>query len=162
MQWTIHFCRRTQRQYRTSNQLHWHHGGQRFSNTCLPTTHGLHKSLQHGHSQQTMGHNCARTEWQTMRSSCMDTNGYTCTLSKDNQSSYHFMCIVQQPSVSASRLEKQGQTRKNNQRWHTHTKGFSTTLINKHSLYYLRTMVVPTPPNYTLQIQQTSEGTMAK
>ena len=42
-----------------------------------------------------------------------------------------------------------------------HAKGFNATLVKEHSLYYLRTTVIPIPSNHTIQIQQTSEGTIA-
>ena len=74
-----------------------------------------------------------------------------------------YVCDVHQPIVSVSRLEEQGfkLTFDEEQRKITHPKGFSTTLIKQQSLYYLRTTVVPIPPNHTLQIHQTSEGTIA-
>ena len=68
----------------------------------------------------------------------------------------YYVCDVHQPIVSVARLEEQGFIRTI-----THPKGCSTTLIKQQSLYYLRATVVPIPPNYTLQIQQTSEGTIA-
>ena len=74
-----------------------------------------------------------------------------------------YVCDVPQPIVSVSRLEEQGfeLTFKEGQPTVRHAKGFNTTLVKTHGLYYVRTTVIPIPPNYTLQIQQTSEGTVA-
>ena len=67
-----------------------------------------------------------------------------------------YVCDVQQPIVSVSRLEEQGfeLTFKEEQPTMKHAKGFNTTLVKVAT-------VMPIPPHYTLQIQQTSEGTVA-
>ena len=86
-------------------------------------------------------------------------------MQKDNQLSYHFMCVTYINPLYQFQglLEEQGfkLTFDEEQRKITHPKGFSTTLIKQQSLYYFRTTVVPIPPNHTLQIHQTSEGTIA-
>lgn len=74
------------------------------------------------------------------------------------------MCDVPQPIVSVSGLEEQGfeLSFKEEQPTVTHAKGFNTALVKEHGLYYLKTTVIPIPPKYALQIQQTSEGTLAR
>ena len=56
-----------------------------------------------------------------------------------------YVCDVPQPIVAVSRLEEQGfeLTFKEGQPTVRHAKGFNTTLVKKHSLYYLRTTVIP-------------------
>ena len=44
------------------------------------------------HLQETRNHNCAPSRM--MRSSSMDTNGFACTMLKDNQSSYHSTSVA--------------------------------------------------------------------
>lgn len=68
-----------------------------------------------------------------------------------------------EPHLSQSGLEEQDfePTVKEEQPTMKHAKGFNTTLVNEHSLYYLKTTVTPILSNHTLQIQHTSEGTIA-
>ena len=105
LQQTIHQQSRLFLEYNTVNQL-WLHmykmamqNRQQVQSTLWSTVeqphmyvhHGLHKSSQYNNYQQEVDHNYA--QWQTMRSNSMDTNGFTCIMQKDNQSSYHFMCV---------------------------------------------------------------------
>lgn len=104
-----------------------------------------------------MKHNFA----QSMASSFMGTNGSTCTMLMDT--SYHLMCGVQQSLVPLSRLEEQDVvlTLKEGQPMMTRKKDFCTTLVKRNILYYFRRTVIPLPWNYTLQLQQAHQETIA-
>ena len=54
--------------------------------------HGSHKSFPYNPYQQTMDHN-KRTVTNNEIKLYMDTSGILCTMQKDNQSSYHSMCV---------------------------------------------------------------------
>ena len=73
-----------------------------------------------------------------------------------------YVCDVQQPILSVTRLAEQGfHINFKDNPTITHSQGFASSLKQKDGLYFLPTRVAPLPDNMVLSIQQTSDGAKA-